>query len=301
MNQLFHNMGIRDLNRFFRNNCSSDAIREIEMKTLQGKTIVVDANIYLYRFKAENAYLENLYLLISLFHHHNITPIFIFDGKTPEEKKELLKYRKTIKKKAQQQYKKIMGELDIVPSRNQSQKVFHTLRHLKQRFTRISTKEIKIAKMLMKAYGVTYYEAEGEADVLCAKLVIKNYAYACLSEDMDLFVYGCSRVLRYLSLRKRQIVFYDLKKILSELNLTQIELKEICMVSGTDYNYQITKKKTNLYQTLKYFKEFKKSNCKDFYLWLEQNTDYIEDFCKLYNTYSLFDTTTFTFLMYSID
>jgi len=54
----------------------------------------------------------------------------------------------------------------------------------------------------MIAYGVSYIDADGEADQLCASLVLKNKVYACLSEDMDLFVYGCPRVLRYLSFIK---------------------------------------------------------------------------------------------------
>ena len=72
----------------------------------------------------------------------------------------------------------------------------------------------------MNAFGVTYIEAKGEADQLCAKLVIKRYAYACLSEDMDLFVYGCPRVIRYLSLINETVIIYYLDNILNDLDLT---------------------------------------------------------------------------------
>ena len=39
-----------------------------------------------------------------------------------------------------------------------------------------------------------YYTAINEADELCASMVINGFAWACLSEDMDMFVYGCTRV-----------------------------------------------------------------------------------------------------------
>ena len=52
-----------------------------------------------------------------------------------------------------------------------------------------------------------------EADELCAKLVVKK-AFACLSEDMDMFVYGCPKVLRYLSLLNETVVVYTQKDML---------------------------------------------------------------------------------------
>ena len=48
------------------------------------------------------------------------------------------------------------------------------------------------------------WRIQGEADELCAKLVIKRYAYACLSEDMDLFVYGCNKIMR----NKKGVTFF---------------------------------------------------------------------------------------------
>jgi 5'-3' exonuclease len=129
---------------------------------------------------------------------------------------------------------------------------------------------------------MTYCEAPSEADELCAMLVIKGVVWCCLSEDMDMFVYGSPRVLRYLSLMNHTFVLYDTKKILNKLEITQNELREICIVSGTDYNLN---NQANLYTTLKYFKKYKKylknnegkMKKAGFYDWLlEENTNYIE-------------------------
>jgi len=64
------------------------------MSELSGKKIVVDISIYLYKYEAENALLENMYVMLSIFSYYNIIPIFIFDGKPPPEKKALLQKRK---------------------------------------------------------------------------------------------------------------------------------------------------------------------------------------------------------------
>ena len=83
-------MGIKNLNRLLRESCP-ESIRCINMSELSGKRIAVDISIYLYKYEAENALLENMYVMLSIFRHYNIIPIFIFDGKPPPEKNELLK------------------------------------------------------------------------------------------------------------------------------------------------------------------------------------------------------------------
>jgi 5'-3' exonuclease len=167
---------------------------------------------------------------------------------------------------------------------------------LKRKFVNISKTDIENVKGLIRAYGATYYDAPSEADELCAMLTIKEKVWACLSEDMDMFVYGCNRVLRYLSLLNKTVVLYDTKDILNSLGITQKELREICVISGTDYNYNEnknddnSKKGSSLYKTLAYFKKYHKENSEmGFYKWLKENTDYIQDYENLLNIYNLFE------------
>ena len=83
-------MGIQHLNSYIRKNVSQNAIKQTKLSELSGKVIAVDTSIYLYRFLAEGALLENMYTMISLFRYYKIIPIFVFDGKAPIEKKKLL-------------------------------------------------------------------------------------------------------------------------------------------------------------------------------------------------------------------
>ncbi len=114
-----------------------------------------------------------------------------------------------------------------------------------------------------------------------------------MSEDMDMFVYGCNRVIKYLSLLNHTVVLYDLNEILNKLGITQSQLREICVLSGTDYNlYANDKNAPTLYNTLKLFKKYKKSNIGDevcFYEWLLENTKYIQDYEQLKNINMMFD------------
>jgi flap endonuclease-1 len=236
--------------------------------------------------------LENFYLMISIFRQYNIIPLFVFDGKPPKEKEDLLKQRKIEKKDAEAKYKILADKLlNDTGSDIDHVEIKDNMDVLKKQFIRIHHSDIENVKTLIKAYGVSYIEAIGEADKLCAKMVCKNKAYACLSEDMDLFVYGCGRVLRYLSLLKKTAIMYDLSGILSEINMTLIEFQHVSVVSGTDYNCCSITNNTNLTTTLKYFKRYKKSDSSDssdFYKWLESNTKYIDNIVELNNIIDMF-------------
>jgi len=285
-------MGIKHLNRFLRTECG-DSIKFVSIAELSGKKIAVDISIYMYKFHADNALIENIYLMLSVFRYYKITPIFVFDGKSPTEKKALLEKRKADKKEAEKQYNKLKKELaenkDIDEA--DKQELISNMDVLKKQFVYITREKIDEVKDLIRAYGATYYDAPGEADELCAQLVIKNKVWACLSEDMDMFVYGCQRVIRYISLLNHTIVLYDNKEILNTLQMTQKELREICVISGTDYNmYNDSKNMPSLQQTLKLFYKFKKQKEEpSFYEWLLKNTSYIEDYELLKNIYDLFD------------
>lgn len=285
-------MGIRHLNKFLRTNCKK-SIQCISMSELSGKKIAVDISIYLYKFSGENALMENMYLMMSIFRHYKITPVFIFDGKPPEEKKELLGKRKDDKIKAKTEYERLKQQLEdnreIDPY--EKQELVGAMDVLKKKFICIQKNQIQKVKSLIRGFGFTYYDAPGEADELCALLTIKKKVWAALSEDMDLFVYGCTRVLRYFSLVKHNAIIYNTKQIFEELGITEKDFRQICILSGTDYNIN-SDKNVDLYSTLKWFKKYHKrrnNSSDDFYNWLHENTNYIQDCAMVDQIYKLFD------------
>jgi 5'-3' exonuclease len=293
-------MGIRHLNRFFREN-AADSMKIISLEELSGKKIAVDISIYMHKYAAEDTLIESIYLMLALLRHYSITPIFIFDGKPPAEKKELLMKRRKYRKDALQEYDKLKDVLDNnhYMDDTEKQEIIGQMDILKRNFVQIKKNDIGIIKNLIRAYGATYYDAPGEADELCALLAIKGKVWATLSEDMDMFIYGCPHVIRYFSLLNHTAVLYDLKSILNHLGLTHCELREICILSGTDYNSMndVNENKShNLHDILKifkkYFKERKNNKIPEntrFYNWLMEKTDYIEDYELLTRINSMFD------------
>lgn len=283
-------MGIRYLNRFLKDNASS-SITLCNLAELSGKKIAIDISIYIYRFICDDTLIENIYLMLSVFKYYNIIPIFIFDGKPPSEKRELLQKRKKNKQEAEEEYNLLKKSLENNKYTDDidKQEIIYNMDMLKKKFISIDKNDIQNVKDLIRSYGATYYDAPGEADELCAMLNIKDKVWACLSEDMDMFVYGTPRVIRYLSLLNHTAVIYDLKGILNNLGITQKELREICVLSGTDYNLE-NNDKNIFYNNLKLFKRYHKLNTKlNFYEWLNENNDIIKDYDLLLKINKIFD------------
>jgi flap endonuclease-1 len=287
-------MGIRYLNRFLKEN-ASPSIKLCRLAELSKKKIAVDISIYMYRFASDDSLIENIYLMLSVFRYYNIIPIFVFDGKPPPEKRELLQKRKEDKQEAEEEYNRLKTTLEINNDMDDAdkQEILYNMDMLKKKFVYVSKNDIEIIKNLIRFYGATYYDAPFEADELCAMLTIKEKVWGCLSEDMDMFVYGCPRVIRYLSLLNHTAVIYEVKGILANLGITQKELREICVLSGTDYNIESEDNSHSLTDALKYFKKYHKSKATiGFYDWLMDNYEnFIKDYQLLNKIYDMFDLT----------
>ena len=288
-------MGIKNLNRFLQSNCKS-AIRQITLWELKGKTIAIDTLIYMYRFKADGGLMEGMYQMISLIQHYGITPIFVFDGKPPPEKEETLRKRREEKASAEREYNNAQRRLrELKKDEDQDTADLEAeIDSLRRKFVRITGEDLAEVKMLMTAMGASIYEADGESDGICARLVHKKIAHACLSEDMDMFVYGCGRVLRYLSLLKATVVMYDLNAILKILGINFSDFKSICVLAGTDYSEQ-SGTSYDLNRALKTYSKYSRSNeTIDFYDWIElwnKNTVDCDALKYIYNMFSITNVT----------
>jgi hypothetical protein len=291
-------------------NCTQKAIYKTSLKQFSNKTVVIDTSIYLYKFAEKNAVAENIYLMISVFRQYNIVPVFVFDGKPPVEKKALLIRRKIEKDTAEAKYNELKTAVesgDVDEPDTTKEALFETkeamlsqMEKLKKQFVRVTETDIAKSKEIMTAYGVPYIESRGESDHLCAFLVKHGFAWACLSDDMDMFLYGCPRVIRHLSLLNHEGVYYDTAQILYDLDMTQDVFNDIAILSGTDYNVNEQKSLSDTVRLYMRFREWSNFNSlrrnaviKSFYEWLIENTDYINNLDNLKRIRVMFDLNVF--------
>lgn len=272
-------MGIAKLNKYFTDNCNKDAIKKIHLKELKSKIIVIDVSIYMYKFLSNGDLIEQMYLFISILKNYSIIPIFIFDGKPPQEKREILMKRYIEKKQAEKDCKVLEESLEQELTLEEKEEMKKQILSLKKKSIRIKEEDIENVKKLMKAYGVQYLNAVQEADQLCGYLANKENVYGCISDDMDMFMYNCKYVLRHLSLLNHTAVVYDRMKICKNLNVNSKDLQDILLTAGSDYSI---KNNYTVIQAFDKYKEYREMNNNDSYLEYIKITDKTIDIEKLY-------------------
>ena len=231
-------MGIKDLKTLIKKH-SPNSISSKELKNYAGEVIAIDTSIYFYKFLSYGNHLSGFVRQILLLLENDIIPLYIFDGKPPDEKNDILKERKD--KKLQLQAKKDELEKQLAEAddsfeiKNIKQKLFLLSKELI-----IDTPEhITSAKKLFELFGVPYLDADGEAEILCAKLCQQKYVYACLSEDSDLLANGATLFLHNFKVNQNFIIEYNLKKILEDMKITMEQFIDICILCGCDYTNKI--------------------------------------------------------------
>jgi flap endonuclease-1 len=224
--------------------------------------IAVDASIYIYKFFVNNDYnlLHNgIVTMIEDFKRRNIKLLFVFDGKPPGIKDSTIDDRREAKNDAKLLYNNT--------SNNEEKK------KLEKMFIEVTPETIDFVKKILNRKKLQFIEATNEADPECASLVIKKKCWACLSDDTDMFIYGCPRVLRCYSIKTKTFMFYPLDKILGHLKLNLTEFREICVISGTDYNTAQSIEIEKVFELFKEFRKYKKihNNSESFINWFENN------------------------------
>jgi 5'-3' exonuclease len=134
---------------------------------------------------------------------HNIEPVFVFDGRTPTEKRITCDHRKK--------------QRDAQPEEKQ---------------IHVSSNDRNQVKQFMYATGCLTLNAEGEADAVLAFLERSGHIAAIVSSDLDFLPRGC----RHLILpAERGWQDVDLERVLADAKLTMGQFMNLCLLLGCDY------------------------------------------------------------------
>lgn len=239
-------MGIKKLNGYLMSSCKI-GITKNHLEKLRKKTIVIDTSIYMYRFLKLNLLIENFFRMITQCHKYQIHPIFVFDGKPPDEKFQVLLERFYERKRA---CKKMENYQDQITNSNSTMTdeeytmLQQKIESCKKRMIKVTSKHIQDLQTLFDSMNVEYIKAVGEADNLCAYLVKQNIAWGCVSDDMDMFLYNCPFVIRDWNIQKEEFYLYDTNIIVQELDISREYLPSILLLTGTDYHQVLGNQKT---------------------------------------------------------
>ena len=276
-------MGIKSLTKLIKEN-AKDSIETKKLYQLSGKKVAIDISIFIYQYlmnvRHNNQLLTNSEGKITshisgIFYKTvnyltlGIEPIYIFDGKPPEDKSDVIKERNKKAENAKEKLKSSSDEKDKLKYEKMS--------------TRMNKGHIEDIKTLLNLMGVKYIQdEEGEAEAIASELCRIGYVDYVVTEDMDALVYGCPRMIRNnldKSIKGKDIVSeIKLDKIIESLDISQDKFIELCVLCGCDYCENIPK--IGNVKALKIIKEYE--NIQEF---ISKNKTYNvpENYLEKYN------------------
>jgi 5'-3' exonuclease len=108
---------------------------------------------------------------------------------------------------------------------------------LKQRTFTLKASDVNLCKNILTLFKIPFDQAPGEAEIYCTKLCKEGYVSAVLSADTDIIAAGCPVILRDITSSGFKGIF--LSHILDDLELTQAQWLDLCILCGTDFNKNI--------------------------------------------------------------
>ena len=232
-------MGIKDLNKFIKT-FAPGAIKRENISKYKGKTLVVDASIFLYKFKYSYKLLDSFLQQYYHFKKEGIKLIYVFDGKPPKEKEFILASRKQNKIKQNNKIEIMEKEREeILPTDKEAlKKIDRKISEAKRKNINITKEDVNNVKRMFDILGVKYIHHNCEADLVCCDLYKRNKVYGCISNDMDFLPSGTGVLIRNYNLSD-MIDEYRLEPILQESTLSYDKFVDLCRLCGCDYTTKI--------------------------------------------------------------
>jgi flap endonuclease-1 len=225
----------------------------VQMKSLSGKTIAIDAYNVLYQFLSSirqedgtplmdlqgnvTAHLSGLFYRTAKLVGNGIKPVYVFDGKASRLKEKTQKKRREAKKEAEKKWKQALKEEKLDEAKKFAMRT--------SRLTRDMAEE---SKELLDAMGIPYVQAPGEGEAQAAVMASEKIVYATASQDFDALLFGSPILIRNISITGRRKVPRQnrhimiepeeirLEETLKELGIDRKKLIMMGILIGTDFN-----------------------------------------------------------------
>lgn len=196
--------------------------------------IGVDANLYCYKYSySYGNMLIGFYNQILKFYSNNIIPIYIFDGGIIKEK-ELTNINRN---------KKIANNKQKIDELNENANTLNNesdLRNLEIIKNKLQKKSVKITNMNLKLLlelfdllNIPFIFSHCEGEYLAVLLNKLNIIDMFLTDDTDPIPGGIKKLVKFYN---NNVYYLNCETMLQQLNLTNNELIDMCILMGNDYN-----------------------------------------------------------------
>ena len=226
---------------------------KVDLKSLSGKSIAIDAYNALYQFLAIirqpdgtplkdsfgriTSHLSGLFYRTTNLVVMGIKVVYVFDGVPPTLKEVEIKRRAKVKEEALVKYERALQEGRMEEARTYAQMT-----------SRLKDYMAEDSKRLLTQMGVPWIQAPSEGEAQAAYLAKKGDTNYCASQDYDSLLFGASMLVRNVTISGRRKLprkpvyvevvpeIIELDQVLKELNITREQLIDVGILVGTDFN-----------------------------------------------------------------
>ncbi|WFC94381.1 Elongation of fatty acids protein 2 [Malassezia brasiliensis] len=243
-------MGIKGLTSLLSDEAPA-CIKQFDIKTLFGRKVAIDASMSLYQFLIAVRQSDGQQMmsdtgevtshLLGFFYRtlrmidYGIKPVYVFDGKPPDLKKEVVRVTALI------QLVKRFGKREEAREQEEEKKDIadnQLLDQLARRQVRPTREHNAEVQRLLTLMGIPWVVAPSEAEAQCAELARAGKVFAAGSEDMDTLTFGTPILLKNLTAseqKKLPVTEINLEKALEGLNMPMEQFVDLCLLLGCDY------------------------------------------------------------------
>ncbi|GJP29130.1 hypothetical protein CLOM_g11318 [Closterium sp. NIES-68] len=262
-------MGIKGLTKLLADNAPG-CMKEQKLESYFGRKIAIDASMSIYQFLIVvgrqgtetltneagevTSHLQGMFTRTIRILEAGLKPVYVFDGKPPDLKREELKKRYARREDATEGLQEAKEEGKAEDVEKYSKRTVRVTRQHNEDCRRLlrlmgvpvieapSEAEAECANLAKQGkkwlMGVPVVEAQPEAEAECANVAKQGKVFGVASEDMDALTFGAPKFLRHLmepAARKLPVMEFDVSKVLEDLSLTMDEFIDLCILCGCDY------------------------------------------------------------------
>jgi flap endonuclease-1 len=230
---------------YFIAKCNKQSIKEVDLSTLHGRKIAIDASMAIYQFLIAvrsggpnqqamvltnaagetTSHVQGLWNRTIKLVSTGIQPIYVFDGKAPTLKSGELQKRRDKRVKAEAAMK-VATENENVDEMDKQSK----------RLVRAGRKENEDCMKLLQLMGIPVIQAPCEAEAQASALAKAGKVYATATEDMDALTFGTPVLLRKMTFSSGTLIqTVDYSKAVAGLGLSHPAFVDLCIMLGCDY------------------------------------------------------------------
>jgi hypothetical protein len=230
-------MGIRGLGGFIKWKLPNIR-KSLKWGSYAGTRWGIDCSCLLFRARGSN--LSPITVIASLLYRMRragIQAVFIFDGRPPAAKSDVVDQRRVVRQAIQKEMAELKEDLNAV-GLTELEKATMETRHaaLQKKAPTVSGSDKDELKQFLYACGVQFITAIGEADDVLAYLCRTGFLQCVVSTDMDMLARGVPIVVHPETADTSVLTVIRLDEILQSLHLSMTQFVDACMLMGSDYS-----------------------------------------------------------------